>query len=59
MTFPNEAPQTAADLERLIATIQAMMAANPAKAPECKPLLDKLQAHLGPRPPGGRRRTAA
>ena len=43
-----ERPQDRADLERLIATIKAIMAADPAKAPECQPLLKKLKAHLRP-----------
>ena len=54
-----ELPQSQADLERLIATLKAIMAADPVKTLDCKPLLDKLQAHLGPRPPGSLRHTAA
>ncbi len=44
----NELPQTKADLERLIATIKAIMAADPAKARDCMPLLAKLNAQRRP-----------
>ena len=37
-------PEDREDLERLIATIKAIMAADPAKAPQCQPLLKKLKA---------------
>ena len=48
MDYPKEFPQTQADLHHLIDTLLGMAAQDVSKAPVCRELVLKLEAHLVP-----------